>query len=271
MALTQPVDRPVHRPDHPRLTVLAAAVSVLLVLGLPPVVGRLFQVVPPEEPPDRFPLTERARRAAELEGASILRDRVILFLTPEMRPPVFDPSRRVEADEVAGQLVPLGVSGLLPTNAYLAPPEARELAGGLWESDGVYSNLGPLVAGCLPRYDDPPGECSPLLLTRQSDGYYPYPRSWGTSTFLEPGTPMQARVLQVLGGRVVVGGGYGTGIDRVVVRLANGSTVAAFTTRSASPGDTIWWAAVTREPVEATAYDDRGRVLETVDLNGRYL
>jgi plastocyanin len=69
----------------------------------------------------------------------------------------------------------------------------------------------------------------------------------------------------------VVGGRPGTDTERVVVRLANGSTVTAFTTVSASPGDTVWWAALTREAIEATAYDARGNELESVDLNGSQL
>ena len=267
MAVTEPVNRP----EHQRLTVVAAAVSVLLVLGLPPLVGHLLSLVPPEEPPDRFPLTERARLIAELPGASVLQDRVIMFLTPDMHAPVFRPSQRVEPQESAGQLVPLGVSGLLPMNPYLAPYAASDVAEGLWQSDNVYSNLGALVVGCLPRYDDPRGECTPTLLTRQPSAYYAYPRSLGTSTFLEPGTAMQAEIYEVLGGRVVVGGRPGTDTDRVVVRLANDSTVTAFTTESASPGDTVWWASITREAIEATAYDAQGNVLETVDLNGSQL
>ena len=267
MAVTEPVDRP----DHQRLTVAAAAVSMLLVLGLPPLVGHLLSLVPPEEPPDRFPLTERAQRIAELPGASVLQDRVILFLTPDMHAPVFRPSKQVEPRDSAGQLVPLGVSGLLPMNPYLAPYAAGGIAEGLWPGDKVYTNLGALVVGCLPRYDDPDGECTPTLLTRQPNAYFEYPRSWGTTTFLETGTAMQAEVYEVLGGDVVVGGRPGTDTARVVVRLRNGSTVAAFTTESASPGDTVWWAAITQEAVEATAYDAQGTALETVDLNGSQL
>jgi hypothetical protein len=264
VALTEPV----HRHERQRLTVAAAAVSVLLVLGLPPLVGHLLSLVPPAERPDRFPLTERAQRVAELPGASVLQDRVILFLTPDMHAPVFRPSQRVDPEESAGQLVPLGVSGLLPMNPYLAPYAAAGVADGLWPGDKVYTNLGALVVGCLPRYDDPRGECTPTLLTRQPNAYFAYPRSWGTSTFLEPGTAMEAQLYEVLDGEVVVGGRPGTDTERVVVRLANGSTVTAFTTVSASPGDTVWWAALTREAVEATAYDADGKALETVDLNG---
>lgn len=267
MALTQPVGRPAHQ----RLTVAAAAVSVLLVLGLPLVVAQLIALVPPERPPEPFPLTDRARLVAELPGASVVRDQVILSLTPAMHAPVHRPSQRVLPGRTAGQLVPLGVDGLLPMNPYLAPRDAATLATDLWPGDNVFSDLGPLVVGCLPGDRDRPGECTPTLLTRQPNGYFLYPRSWGSSTFLEPGTAMQAEIYDVLGGRVVVGGRPGTDCDRVIVMLENGSTVAAFTTRSASPGDTIWWAAITQEAVQATAFDDDGYVLETVDLNGSQL
>ena len=265
--MTQPVQRPMHQ----RLTIVAAAVSVLLVLGVPLVMAQLLALVPPTDPPARFTLTEHAQRVAELPGANQLRDTVVVTLTPEMHAPVLGPSQRVTPDQSAGILVPLGVSGLLPMNPYLAPRDEAALASDLWPGDRVFSNLGALVAGCLPQDTDPPGECTPTLLTLHPNGYFLYPRSWGSETFLEPGTAMEAEVYDVLGGSVVAGGRPGTDTDRVVVRQSNGSTVTAFTTESASPGDTIWWASVTRDPVEATAYDVRGNVLETVDLNGSQL
>lgn len=267
MALTQPVNRPAHQ----RLTVVAAAVAVLLVLGMPLVVGQLLALVRPDEQPDPFPLTEHAQAIAELPGAMVLRDRVFLELTPEMHAPALRPSQRVLPTRLAGQPVPLGAVGVLPMNPYLAPRDEAALASDLWPGDRVFSNLGALVAGCLPQDTDPPGECTPTLLTLHPNGYFLYPRSWGSETFLEPGTAMEAEVYDVLGGSVVAGGRPGTDTDRVVVRQSNGSTVTAFTTESASPGDTIWWASVTRDPVEATAYDVRGNVLETVDLNGSQL
>jgi len=263
MALTHPVPRPAHQ----RLTVAAAAVSVLLVLGLPLLMGQLLALVPPHDPADRFPLTEHARKVSELPGANVIRDRVILTLTPEMHAPVMAESQRITPDQSAGVFVPLGVSGLLPTNPYLAPSGAGELATDLWPGDKVFSNLGPLDVGCLPGTSDPPGECTPTLLTQHPNGYFVFPRSWGTSSFLEPGTPMEAEVYDVVGGRVVVGGRPGEDTDRVVVRLTNGSTITAFTTASASPGDTIWWASTPGRPESATAYDRRGRSLETVRLD----
>lgn len=263
MALTQPVPRPAHQ----RLTVTAAAVSVLLVLGAPLAVGQLFSFAPPDDDEERFTLTEHAKLVAELPGANVLQDRVILTLTPDMHAPVMSAEQRVDPDLTAGVFVPLGVSGLLQMNPYLAPRDAAVLATDLWPGDRVYSNLGPLVAGCLPLTTDPPGECSPTLLNQQPDGYYLFPRTWGSDHFLEPGTPMEAEVYEVLGGRVVAGGRPGTDTERVVVTMENASTVTAFTTTSASPGDTIWWAATQAVPVHATAYDRDGRMMETVDLD----
>ena len=97
MALIQPVPRPAHE----RATVVAAAVSVLLVLGAPLAMGRLLSLSPPDTSGPDFTLTQHARLVARLPGANVLRDRVILFLTPGMHPPVFSAERRVPADLTA--------------------------------------------------------------------------------------------------------------------------------------------------------------------------
>lgn len=259
---------PVPRPDHQRLTVLAAALSVLLVLAVPAVVGTLLELVAPVDRTGEPELTERARAVAELPGANVLGDQVIVTLTPEMHAPVLRPSQQVLPADSVGQLVPLGVSGVLPMNQYVAPAGTRHLVAGLWPGDKVFSNLGPLVVGCLPTVADPPGECTPTLLTQHATGYFRYPGAWGSATFLDDGSPMEAEVYDVLGGQVVAGGAPGSEIDRVEVRTVDGARVTAFTTESASPGDVIWWAATPRRPVAATAYDARGRVLDRLDLDG---
>ncbi len=259
---------PVPRPAHQRLTVLAAAVSVLLVLALPAVVGTLLGLVAPVGRTGEPQLTQRAEAVAELPGANVIGDQVVVTLTPEMHAPVMRDSQRVLPEDSAGQLVPLGVSGLLPMNQYVAPAGTGRLVAGLWPGDRVFSNLGPLVVGCLPTATDPPGACTPTLLTEHHTGYFRYPGAWGSASFLEDGSAMEAEVYDVVGGQVVVGGAPGTDVDRVQVRTIDGARVTASTTTSASPGDVIWWAASPRRPVEATVYDARGRVLERLDLDG---
>ena len=54
----------------------------------------------------------------------------------------------------------------------------------------------------------------------------------------------------------------------ILATRGGGARVTAFTTTSASPGDVIWWVASPRRPVEATAFDASGRVLERLDLDG---
>jgi hypothetical protein len=108
-------------------------------------------------------------------------------------------------------------------------------------------------------------DCTPVLLTRHATGYYRFPGSWGTSDFLEPGSPMHAQAFGVLGGRLVVGGLPGSDTALVEVLVRGGNVVTAFTTPSASPGDTIWWAVTTEPAVRATAYDAEGAVLARVD------
>lgn len=61
------VDHP-SPPGHPRLVVAAAALAVLAVLGLPPLVAGLLELVAPVQPPPTFPLTDRAQQVAELPG-----------------------------------------------------------------------------------------------------------------------------------------------------------------------------------------------------------
>jgi len=258
--------QPVHRPEHQRLTVAAAALSVLCVLALPPVVAGILDLAGPLDDRPRFSLTHRAELVSRLPGATVLQDSVIVTLTPEMHSPVMRPSQQVLPQDSAGQLVPLGVSGLLPMNPYLAPAGTRHLTSALWPGDKVFSNLGPLVVGCLPAVGAP-GECTPTLLTQHASGYFLYPRSWGSSSFLEDGSVMQAEVFAIVGGQVVAGGLPGVETDRVEVRLVDGDSVTAFTTVSASPGDTVWWAATTKPPVQATAYDDAGSVIATLDLD----
>lgn len=257
---------------HERLTVAAAAVAVLAVLMVPPVAAWLVDLVAPVDRFPMFELTDRAQRAAELPGANVLGDSVIVFVTPEMHVPALRASQRVLPSESAGMLVPLGVSGLLPMNPYLGPAGAEAVTSGLWPGDRVFSDLGPLVVGCLPTADDPPGDCTATLLIQHATGYYRYPRSLGSNEFLDRGTPMEAQIYDVLGGQVVIGGLPGTAADRVVVTMDDGTSLTAFTTTSPSPGDVVWWAVTTdpdAAPAEATAYDRGGNRLGTVDLNGQ--
>lgn len=192
----------------------------------------------------------------------------MLTLTPEMHAPVMRPSQLVAPDEPVGQLVPLGVSALLPMDPQLAPAGTRGLMSGLRPADKVFANLGPLVVSCLVAPGDATGSCTPTLLTRHATGYYRFPRAWGSVTFLDDGSPMHAELFDVLGGRLVVGGLPGTSAARVLVTLTDGSQVTAFTTDSASPGDTVWWASLQDRAVSATAYDARGEHIATVDLDG---
>ncbi|MGA9748528.1 MAG: hypothetical protein WBQ50_13805 [Nocardioides sp.] len=252
---------------HPRLAVAAAALAVLGVLVIPVVAGTLLDLTVPR--PDRFPgpsITERAQRVAELPGTNVLGGTVVLTLTPEMQAPAMRPSRLVVPSESAGQLVPVGVSGLVPMAAEFAPAGTGSLMSGLWPSDQVFANLGPVVVSCLvdpPRAD---GECTPTLLTQHSTGYYRYPASWGGADFLGDGSRMQAMLVEGLNADLVIGGLPGTDVDRVIVRLADGSAVVAFTTDSASPGDTVWWASAQGLPVSARAYDADGNELDDVRI-----
>lgn len=251
--------QPVHRPDHRRLTVLSAAAAVLCVLTLPSLVLAVSDLPPAPGPPGST-LTEKAQRAAEIPGAAVLRDSVIVFLTPESGAQVMRAERRVPTGLAADQLVPLGVSILLPMSPATAPAGSRSLAATLSGGDKVKTNLGPMVAGCLVTRD-PTDECNPALLTRHPGGYYLLPGAWGSPQFLADGTGLEAELFEVLGGWVLVGGIAGSAPDRVEVTMTNGVTVTAFASGSVSPGDTVWWAALPRRAVSATAYDaDGGRL-----------
>lgn len=248
--------QPVHRPDHRRLTILAAAGAVLCVLTLPSLLVATSDL-PPAPVPPQFRLTEKAQRAAEMPGAAVLQDSVIVFLTPDSGASVLRADRKVPTTRAADQLVPLGVSALLPMSVGSAPAGSRGLAATLSPGDKVKANVGPMVAGCL-LGADPTAECTPALLTRHPGGYYLLPGAWGSTTFLHDGTGLEAELYEVLGGWVLIGGIAGTATDRVEVTLSKGITVTAFSSGSVSPGDTIWWAALPRRAVSATAYDEAG-------------
>jgi hypothetical protein len=249
-----------------RLTVAAAALAVLCVLLLPPLVSRVFGGVVPVDSETETELTGLAREVARMPGTTEFGGTVVVTITPEMRAPPTTASEQVLPSESAGHLVPLGVSGLLPLTPAVAPEAMQELAADLSARDHVFANLGPLVVGCLPEWHDPPRECTPLLLTRHATGYYRYPVTWGSSSFLEAGSAMQAEVFDVLGGRLVVGGLTGTETELVEVLVDGGDVVTAFTTPSASPGDTVWWAVISGPAVRATAHDAAGNFLAAVDL-----
>jgi hypothetical protein len=256
VTLAQPVPRP---DDHRRLTVLSAAAAVLCVLTLPSLVVAVSDLTRPPEPP-RFTLTEKAERAARIPTAAVLNDSVIVFLTPESGAPVMASGNRVPTGRVADQLVPLGVSILLPMTPATAPAGTRDLAGTLSREDNVKSNLGPMVAGCLVRTDRTL-PCVPTLLTRHPGGYYRIPGTWGSPAFLDRGSGLEAEQFEVLGGWVLVGGAPGTSTDRVEVTLTGGARITAFGSGAVSPGNTVWWAALPRRAISATAYDAQGRTL----------
>lgn len=261
------------RVDHQRMTVVAAALSVLGVLVLPPVVAGLLDLAAPVDSSPDHVLTERAEVAARLPGAKLIGDSVVVFVNPDVFVPALRISQRVRPESVVGELVPLGVRGRLPMNPYLAPGGSAEVVEGLWPVDKVFSDLGPLVAGCVSGVADPPGACTAVLLTRHSDGYFRYPRTWGSSSFLDPGAAMEAGVYGgydgAPGGQLVAGGLAGTDTTRIEVATEGGPPVPTITSTTVSPGDTVWWAVVSRPPLAATAYDAGGAVVGEVDLEGR--
>lgn len=264
MQLATPVQPTTRR--HQRLTVAAAAAAVLCVLLLPPLLGRLLGLVVPVDPAPAPDLTELARQVARLPGATVLEDTVVITVSPGMQAPTTAESERVLPSQSSGYLVPLGVSGLVPLTPEVAPAAMHDLAAELTTRDHVLANLGPLVVGCLPERHDPPQECTPVLLTRHATGYFRFPEQWGSSRFLEPGSAMEAQTFPVLGGHLVAGGLTGNAAARVDVLVDDGSTVTAFTTPSASPGDTVWWAVTAGSAVRADAYDDSGELLDRVHL-----
>lgn len=260
------------RPGHPRLTVLAAALSVLGVLALPGIGAWVVDwAVPDRTFPVAPQLTDDAAEVVRLTGAPVVAGKVIVTVRPGTGVTALAPDKRIAPSAVAGTLQQLDVRGLVPMRPDVAPPSIDELADHLtpW-IDGVYADVGPLAIGCLA--DTSAEGCLLTLLSRHGDDYYRFPGQPPARFFAES-SPMEARSYDAIGGELVIGrlpehlpDGD---VQQVIVSLADHTIVPATLDRTVSPGDVVWWSTMgAQHPVSATAYDGHGLKIASFLLAG---
>lgn len=272
VVLTQPATR---RPGHPRLTVLAAALSVLAVLTLPPTVAWIVDLAAPTDGTDLQYLTDDAAEVVRLTGATVVAGRVVVEIRPGTGVPALDPSRLVPPESAAGDLVTLEVRGLVPMQPAVAPPSISHLTDRLtpWV-DEVFADVGELSVGCLTGEGSgaPADGCALSLLVRHGEEYYRFP-GLPPARFIAEGSAMEARSYDAVDGELVVGrlpqSFGGSEVAQVIVSLADHSIVPTTLSRTVSPGDLVWWSTIgVNRPVSATAYDASGRDLASFVLAG---
>lgn len=136
---------------------------------------------------------------------------------------------------------------------------------------GILVESGDAQLVCLDAWpgggEDMPGDtCHPALVS--SVGGRTYHRwSMGTDDFLEPGKEMELFTSEDYSSgspsTVWIGGLDGTAVTRVVLDLADGTSLEAeVLTGTLVPGDTMFWADVAGDLVHVTAYDAAGEVVD---------
>jgi hypothetical protein len=261
----------VERPGHPRLTVLAAALSVLGVLTLPGAVAGLLDVAVPDGGYQVVPeLTDDAQEVVRRTGADVIGRTVIVPVRPGTGVPALAPSAIVPPSEAVGALVDLDVRGLVAMRTDVAPPSIDDLAGRLvpWV-DRVYADVGPLAIGCLGADD---GTCSLSLLVHAGEDYYRFPGQ-APARFYAGDAQMEARTYEVIGGYLVVGrmpqALAGDAVGQVIVSLADHAIVPARLSHEVEPGAVVWWSTRgSSYPVSASVFARGGDKLASFVLAG---
>ena len=256
------------RPGHPRLTVLAAALSVLGVLTLPGAVAWMVDLAVPDRSFPVVPeLTDDAQEVVQRTGADVIGRTVIVPVRPGTGVPALAPDARVARAEAVGEVVDLDVTGLVPMRPDVAPPAIDDLASRLvpWV-DRVYADVGPLALGCL---GDAADTCSLSLLVHVGEDFYRFPGQ-APARFFVGTSQMEARTYEVAGGFVVVGRMPEQlpegDVSQVIVSLSDHSIVPGTLSHDVSPGSVVWWS--TRggsHPVSASVFDTaRGKLASFV-------
>ncbi|HET6625441.1 MAG TPA: hypothetical protein VFG63_03545 [Nocardioidaceae bacterium] len=250
------------------LTPAAAALATLAVI----VAGAAFadlrvrvSAPVPEEP--KIELTELGLRALnELPLAYTAGDLVVV-------PSGTGPSRRwvgeVPVERIVGPAIPIGTRGLSSYGIDGTSAEAPEWVRELTPRDRVYADVGALFFACTAV----PGEdlCRPSLLSHHDTTYYAYGPGLGPPR-IEVGEPMQVFTFDTFDGterqQLLVGRLAGTDAEQVLVRMQDGSHVSAWATSGLGvPGETVWWATVSRPVASVAVHDAAGDVLAEVELS----
>ena len=239
---------------------------------------------PPEAPEQLSPLAKRV--LAEIPGAVQVSAGQVVIPGPGTGQQY---DQKVPADELAKPPVPLGAHTYIGVTAY-APQqfpawlydevqriEQEELGSkkegypvGSTEM-GILVDSGKAELACLAQRssvgEDMPGTaCYPALISRVDGSSY-LRWSMGSDDFLEPGKEMELFTSEDYSSgspsTVWIGGLDGTAVERVVLDLADGSTMdAEVLAGTLVPGDTMFWADVPGELTHVTAYDADGAVVD---------
>jgi hypothetical protein len=251
------------RPRHPRLTVLAAALSVLGVLVLPGTVAYLADMAVPDQTFPVVPeLSDDAQEVVRRTGADVIGRTVIVPVRPGTGVPALAPDAIIPTSEALGKILPLGVRGLVSMSPVVAPPSIDDLAARLtpW-TDRVFAEVGDLAVACLADANAPSG-CRLSLLVQWGEQYYHFPGQ-APARFIAGEATMEARTYEVVGGHLVIGRMPASlpdgDVRQVIVSLADHSIVPGTIARSVAPGEIVWW--TTRggsDPVSASVFDAGG-------------
>lgn len=266
---------------------VAAVTGVGLGLGGPGSDGAGRQATvyaPPTAPRELSPLAKRV--LAQVPGAEQVSPGQVVIPGPGTGQQY---DQKVPADELAKPPVPLGAHTYVGVTAY-APKqfpawlydevqriEQEELGSkkegypvGSTEM-GILVDSGRAELACLARRSSggepmPGSSCYPALVSTVGGSSY-LRWSMGTDDFLEPGKEMELFTSEDYSSgspsTVWIGGLDGTDVERVVLDLADGSTMdAEVLAGTLVPGDTMFWADVPGELTHVTAYDAQGGVVD---------
>lgn len=244
-----------------RLPVPAAALATLLVIVVS--FAATGGAGPdPSAGGDRHDLTPAARRVLdELPGAFT---RAGLVVVPADLDPGVAWTGAVGAERVDGELVELGVHGLvghgyLPSSG--TPPAWAE---GIGEADRVVSDTGPLAYACT-RW---PGarSCTGSLLARARGAHY-IVRS-GLDVPEDPQAVLRFQVLDLGEPAELTLGTLPPGATRVEVEDAHGRLVANVSETGVVAGATLWWLVSDAKPQVVYALDRDGGLVVRRELGG---
>ena len=240
---------------HARAPVLAAALATFLVIVVP-----FATTGGPGEPADESPLSPLAQRAlAELPSALQIAGRVVV-------PAACDPgvvwTGAVGAERIDGEVVDLGVRGLVEYGYLPASGSGPSWVAQVGGDDAVFSDVGPLAYACM-RW---PGAstCSGALLVRHEEAYYVV-----RSGLDVPGAAVDVVRFSALDLDVpttlLVGTAPASAVG-VSLNVGRGEVAGRVSAPGAVGGSTIWWASVEDEPRTLRALDGVGREIAVVDL-----
>lgn len=248
-------------PRRDRVPVLAGALATLVVIVVPYAASGGPRDDPARDA-DAVDLPFAAQRVLDEFPAAF--ETAGLVVVPASTDPGVVWTGPVGSERVAGELVELGVSGLvdhgyLPSSGNV-PPWAVELE----PADRVLSDTGPLSFACT-RW---PGAstCSGSLLARFESSHY-IVRS-GLDVPADPDAVLRFPVLDLGEPATLTLGAVRPGTARVELQGASDRVVAWMSEPGAIAGETLWWAVSDEAPQVLRAFDSEGELLGSVDLGG---